>query len=118
MIPLGSYISELPTLREQLESAVAANRAEGASDTQWFEWRIRARLVEEKLLQTAKEPNPQSDIEPLPGSTVLPFDEAKASIARQSLPHAAGLRVALQNRRLKTALDHARTIDGLLSGGA
>lgn len=115
MIPLGSYISELPALREQLESAVAANRAEGASDTQWFEWRIRARLIEEKLQQAAKAPNSQSDIEPLPGSTAIPFDEAKAAIARQALPHAAGLRVALQNRRLKTALENARMIDELLS---
>jgi hypothetical protein len=114
MIPLAAFVSELPGLLKQLESAAAAAKGVAASDTQWFEWRIRARLVEEKLLQTAKPPRATSDIEPLPGSTARPFDEVAAAVARTAIPHAAGLRAALQNRRLPAALDCARTIDRLL----
>jgi hypothetical protein len=116
MLSFAKFIPELPALLEQLESVVAAARAEGASNMQWFEWRIRARLIEEKLQQTAKPPNPSSDIEPLPGATIIPFDEAAAEIARQAIPHAAGLRAALQNRRMQTALESARRITRVLAG--
>jgi hypothetical protein len=115
MIPLAEFVSELPALLQQLEAAVGAAKRVPSSDTQWFEWRIRARLIEEKLQQTAKPPNESSGIEPLPGSTILPFDEARASMARQAIGHAAGLRVALQNRRIEAALDAARHINRLLA---
>jgi hypothetical protein len=115
MIPLVEFVSELPALLKQLEAAVGAAKRVPSSDTQWFEWRIRARLIEEKLQQTAKPPNEYSDIEPLPSATILPFDEERASTARQAIGHAAGLRVALQNRRIEAALNAARQIDRLLS---
>ena len=109
---LAAYLSELTSLLEQLETSVAAG--ESASGGQLFEWRIRARILEDKLTQAAKPPvelTPEEEAaRDKPART---FSSESTDRAQQALPHASGLRAALQNRKLKIALLSARAIERL-----
>ena len=111
---LAGYLVELGPLLEQLEAAVAGGA--DVSPGQLFGWRTRARLIEDKLHQAAKPPREKSEgeiadiVPPAPSLT-----GAALGRAQQALPHANGLREALQNRRFRIALDAARTIGRLTS---
>ena len=115
MMTLAGYLAELGPLLEQLEAALAG----GASDVspgQLFGWRTRARLIEDKLHQAAKPPRVKGEgeiedvVPPAPALTGSALGRAQ-----QALPHANGLREALQNRKLKVALDAARAIERLVA---
>ena len=107
MTTLAAYISELGPLVEQLEKAVAAGPVE-LSAGQYFEWRIRARLIEDKLYQAAKPPGAPRPEEEDQILKVPVFSEPVKVQAKAALPMSAALRDALQNRRIKLALDAAR----------
>ena len=112
MITLAAFVSELAPLLEQLEKAVASG--DSASGGQLFEWRIRARIIQEKLHQAAKPPvvrNPDEDVE----EAAPLFSLKTMGKAQIALRHAVGLREALHNRHLKVALEAARTIDRLMA---
>lgn len=109
---LAAYLSELTSLIEQLDAAVRTGDA--ASGGQLFEWRIRARILEDKLTQAAKPPkeqNPESEEEP--EKPAISFSTQSMTRAQQALSHASGLRAALQNRKWKAALESARAIERL-----
>ena len=107
MTKLATYLSELGPLLQQLEAASDTNLSAG----QWFEWRIRARLIEERLYTVTKPPGgaksgEEAEILPVPPA----FDEDTIETARHAVPASAALREALKSKRLKVALGAAREV--------
>lgn len=112
---LAAFMSELGPLISQLEAAVAAGDSVLASAGQLFEWRIRARILQDKLYQVAKPPGAAKSGEEIQDVIVAPvFSSKAADQARAALPQAGALRDALQNKRLKLALDAARAVERMV----
>ena len=111
MTNLADHLLELAPLLVSLEAAVATGgEIPSASPAQLFEWRIRARILEDKLYQAAKPPGREKSEEEKATERGAPppvFSEQAAGQARLALPKATALREALQNKRLKVALDAA-----------
>lgn len=116
MTTLADYLNELGPLIEQLEQAGTAEISAG----KFFEWRIRARHIEDKLYEAAKPVSvarPDAEVEdvvikpPMFKGDVVP--QAKAALA-----HAGGLREALQNKRVKIALETARALARSVQGAS
>ena len=111
---LAEYLLELGPLLKQLEAAVASGGdVPSAGPGQLFEWRIRARILEDKLYQVSKPPGREKTEEELALQTSPPppvFSDAVVSKARMALAQVNGLREALQNKKLKVALSVARMV--------
>ncbi len=117
MIKLADYLSELWPLVAQLEAFVASG--EVAEGPRLFEWRIRARLIEDKLQQAARPPRELGEGEEAPEVLPTPpkFTPETLDLAQRSLGHANSLREAIHNRKVKVALEAARAIVRLISAG-
>lgn len=110
MMKLADYLSELWPLVKQLEAFAATG--ESAQGAQLFEWRIRARLIEDKLQQAARPPRELGEGEEPPEVLPTPpkFTPETLALAQRALGHANGLREAIHNRKVKVALEAARAI--------
>jgi hypothetical protein len=118
MTTLAAYVIEFAPLLAQLEAAAAAG--DTASGGKLFEWRIRARLIDEKLRLAAKPAVPPDPEEAVPGilAPQFAFGDKAANCARSALPHVTRLRSALEKGRVPVALEEARAIDRLVTESA
>jgi hypothetical protein len=114
MTTLAEYVTELEPMLWQLEAAAAAGGS--ASGGQLFEWRIRARLVDEKLRLASKPAVPPGEGNQLPGLVPpqFAFGDHAAKNAQSALPYITVMRQALEKGKVPLALDQARAIHRLI----
>jgi len=117
MKALAEYVSELAPMLGQLEAVVASGQTTGGAKL--FEWRIRARIVDEKLQLAAKPavpPDPERG-QPALLAPQFAFGNRAAGNARAALPHVTALRRALDAGRVPAALEEARMISHFVIAG-
>ena len=116
MTTLAVYLSELTPLIQQLEAALKAGEETLIAPARYFEWRIRARILQDKLFQAQKGPRAadfeEEIVDALPAVPVLP--SITVGQAKAALPFVGTLREALNARRVKVALDAARAVERLV----